>query len=167
MRISDWSSDVCSSDLNYTHVARALVDRGVNCIVQKVAANAEGTQLSLSSNTDLTFDAVDAIVAAGLPRPLLVAEIDPLLPWLGGTAAVPLDFFDIVVAPPAPYPKLFALPRQPVGDAEHAIGLYASALVRDGGTLQVGIGALSDALRSEEHTSELQSLMRISYAALC
>jgi acyl-CoA hydrolase len=59
---------------------------------------------------------------------------------------VPLDFFDIVVAPPAPYPKLFALPRQPVGDADHAIGLYASALVRDGGTLQVGIGALSDAL---------------------
>src|SRR3546814_9092323 len=90
MRISDWMSDVCSSDLNYTHVARALVNRGVNCIVQKVAANAEGTQLSLSSNTDLTFDAVDAIVAAGLPRPLLVAEIDPLLPWLGGTAAVPL-----------------------------------------------------------------------------
>ena len=134
------------ASLNYTHVARALVDRGVNCIVQKVAANAEGTQLSLSSNTDLTFDAVDALVAAGLPRPLLVAEIDPLLPWLGGTAAVPLDFFDIVVAPPAPYPKLFALPRQPVGDAEHAIGLYASALVRDGGTLQVGIGALSDAL---------------------
>src|SRR3546814_108852 len=107
-------------------------------------ANPGGTQLSLSSNTDLTFDAVDAIVAACLPRPLLVAEIDPLLPWLGGTAAVPLDFFDIVVAPPAPYPKLFALPRQPVGDAEHAIGLYASALVRDGGTLQVGIG------RSEE-----------------
>src|SRR3546814_18006837 len=93
MRISDWSSDVCSSDLNYTHVARALVDHGVNCIVQKVAANAEGTQLSLSSNPDLPFDAVDAIVAAGLPRPLLVAEIDPLLPWLGGTAAVPLDFF--------------------------------------------------------------------------
>lgn len=134
------------ASLNYTHVARALVDRGVNCIVQKVAANAEGTQLSLSSNTDLTFDAIDALVAAGLPRPLLVAEIDPLLPWLGGTAAVPLDFFDLVVAPPAPYPKLFALPRQPVGDAEHAIGLYASALVRDGGTLQVGIGALSDAL---------------------
>src|SRR3546814_13905433 len=47
-----------------------------------------------------------------------------------------------------PYTTVFrsALPGQPVGDAEHAIGLYASALVRDGGTLQVGIGALSDAL---------------------
>ena len=134
------------ASLNYTHVARALSDRGVNCIVQKVAANADGSRLSLSSNTDLTFDAVDAIVASGQPRPLLVAEIDPRLPWLDGTAAVPSDWFDLVVAPPGPHPKLFALPRQPVGDAEHAIGLYASTLVRDGGMLQIGIGALSDAL---------------------
>jgi len=134
------------ASLNYTHVARALADRGVNCIVQKVAANADGSRLSLSSNTDLTFDAVDAIVAAGLPRPLLVAEVDPRLPWLDGVAAVPADWFDLVVAPPGPHPKLFALPRQPVGDSEHAIGLYASTLVRDGGTLQIGIGALADAL---------------------
>ena len=134
------------ASLNYTHVARALADRGVQCIVQKVAANADGTRLSLSSNTDLTFDVIDAIVDAGHPRPLLVAEIDPQLPWMGGAAAVDADWFDLVVAPPAPWPKLFALPREPVGDAEHAIGLYASALVRDGGTLQIGIGALSDAL---------------------
>ena len=136
----------CYASLNYTHVARALADRGVNCIVQKVAASADGSRLSLSSNTDLTFDAVDAIVARGLPRPLLVAEIDPQLPWLDGVAAVDADWFDIVVAPPAPYPPLFALPREPVGDVEYAIGLHASTLVRDGGTLQIGIGALSDAL---------------------
>ena len=134
------------ASLNYTHVARTLADRGVNCIVQKVAVDPGGTRLSLSSNTDLTFDAIDAIVATGRPRPLLVAEVDPELPWLGGTAEVDAGFFDMVVAPPAPYPKLFALPRQAVGDADHAIGLYASALVRDGGTLQLGIGALADAI---------------------
>lgn len=139
------------ASLNYTHVARALADLGMNVLVQKVAANDDGTRLeslrlSLSSNTDLTFDAVDAVTAAGLPRPLLVAEIDPRLPWLDGVAAVDAEYFDIVVAPPGPYPQLFALPRQPVGDADYAIGLYASALVRDGGTLQIGIGALADAL---------------------
>ena len=134
------------ASLNYTHVAAALADRGMNALVQKVAANADASRLSLSSNTDLTFDAIDAIVARGLPRPLLVAEIDPRLPWLGGSAAVEAGFFDIVVSPPAPHPLLFALPRQPVGDVDYAIGLYASALVRDGGTLQIGIGALSDAL---------------------
>ena len=134
------------ASLNYTHVARAIAQRGVNCLVQKVAANADGSRLSLSSNTDLTFDAIDAIVARGLPRPLMVAEIDPELPWIENGAAVDAAFFDIVVAPPGPYPKLFALPRQPVADAEFAIGFYASALVRDGGTLQIGIGALADAL---------------------
>ncbi|WP_149196267.1 acetyl-CoA hydrolase/transferase C-terminal domain-containing protein [Luteimonas suaedae] len=134
------------ASLNYTHVARALAERGLNCIVQKVAANDDGTRLSLSSNTDLTFDAVDAVMARGLPRPLLVAEIDPRLPWLDGTAAVDASYFDAVIAPPPPYPQLFGLPRQPVGDAEYAIGFYASALVRDGGTLQIGIGALADAL---------------------
>jgi acyl-CoA hydrolase len=134
------------TSLNYTHVAAALADRGMNALVQKVAANADGSRLSLSSNTDLTADAIDAIVARGLPRPLLVAEIDPRLPWIDGNAAVDASFFDLVVSPPAPHPQLFALPRQPVGDVDHAIGLYASALVRDGGTLQIGIGALSDAL---------------------
>ena len=134
------------ASLNYTHVARALADRGVNLVLQKVAANADGTRLSLSSNTDLTFDTLDAIAARGLPRPLLVAEVDPRLPWLDGQAVVDADWFDLVVRPPAPHPPLFALPREPVGDVEHAIGLYASALVRDGGTLQIGIGALADAL---------------------
>lgn len=134
------------ASLNYTHVARIVAERGVNCIVQKVAASADGRRLSLSSNTDLTFDLVDAAAARGAPRPLLVAEIDPQLPWLDGGAAVSAEWFDIVVQPPPPYPPLFALPREPVGDAEHAIGLYASTLVRDGGTLQIGIGALSDAL---------------------
>ncbi|RDZ26973.1 acetyl-CoA hydrolase/transferase C-terminal domain-containing protein [Lysobacter silvisoli] len=134
------------ASLNYTHVARALADRGVNAIVQKVARREGDARLSLSCNTDLTQDAVDAIVARGLPRPLLIAEVDPQLPWLGGSATVAEDYFDAVVAPPGPHPQLFGLPRQPVTDADYAIGFYASTLVRDGGTLQIGIGALADAL---------------------
>ncbi|HEY1142357.1 MAG TPA: acetyl-CoA hydrolase/transferase C-terminal domain-containing protein [Lysobacter sp.] len=134
------------ASLNYTHVARALADRGLNMIVQKVARSADGARLSLSCNTDLTFDAIDAITARGLPRPLLVAEVDRELPWLDGSASVPIGFFDVVVTPPGPYPKLFGLPRQPVNDTDYAIGFHASTLVVDGGTLQIGIGALADAL---------------------
>ncbi|NUO75597.1 MAG: acetyl-CoA hydrolase [Lysobacter sp.] len=134
------------ASLNYTHVARALADRGVNAIVQKVARREGDARLSLSCNTDLTQDAVDAIVARGPPRPLLIAEVDPELPWLGGSATVAEDYFDAVVTPPGPHPKLFGLPRQPVTDADYAIGFYASTLVPDGGTLQIGIGALADAL---------------------
>ena len=134
------------TSLNYTMAADAVATRRPNLLLQKVAREPGGTRLSLSCNNDLTCDLLDALDRRGLPRPLMVAEIDPLLPWMGGDAAVEASFFDLVVSPPPPYPPLFALPRQPVGDADHAIGLYASTLVRDGGTLQVGIGALADAL---------------------
>lgn len=139
------------TSLNYTQAAAGVAQRGTNAILQKVAREPDPLQgkaprLSLSCNTDTTQDTLDAIHALGLPRPLLVAEVDPQLPWIDGTAAMEESFFDIVVTPPGPHPKLFALPRQPVNDADYAIGLYASTLVRDGGTLQIGIGALADAL---------------------
>ena len=134
------------TSLNYTAAAAGVAQRGANAILQKVASEPGGSRLSLSCNNDTTHDTLDAIKALGLPRPLMVAEIDPELPWIGGTAAVDESFFDIVITPPGPHPKLFALPRQPVSDTDYAIGLYASTLVRDGGTLQIGIGALADAL---------------------
>jgi acyl-CoA hydrolase len=134
------------SSLNYTHVARAVAARGINVLVQKVAREPGGSRLSLSCNPDLSFDLLDEIARQGQARPMVVAEVDPELPWIGGSACVPADFFDLVLDLPGPAPKLFALPRQPVSDGEFAIGLYASTLVRDGGTLQIGIGSLSDAL---------------------
>jgi acyl-CoA hydrolase len=93
--------------------------------------------------------------------------VDPHLPWMGGSCAVPAEFFDLVLDLPGPAPELFALPREPVSDADYAIGLYASTLVKDGGTLQIGIGSLSDALchalvlrhtRNDEYLEALETL---------
>lgn len=134
------------TSLNYTHAAAAVAQRAPNLIVQKVAREPGGTRLSLSCNNDITQDTLDAVQALGLPRPMLVAEVDTQLPWIGGTAAVEEAFFDLVIDLPGPSPRLFGLPRQPVTSVDYAIGLYASALVRDGGTLQIGIGTLADAL---------------------
>ncbi|WP_353086978.1 acetyl-CoA hydrolase/transferase C-terminal domain-containing protein [Stenotrophomonas sp.] len=134
------------TSLNYTHAADAVAQRAPHAIVQKVAMRANDRRLSLSCNNDITQDTLDAMVARGLPRPLMIAEIDPQLPYLDGSATVDVSFFDLVITPPGPYPELFGLPRQPVSDADYAIGLYASTLVRDGGTLQIGIGTLADAL---------------------
>lgn len=134
------------NSLNYTHVARAVAASGLGVLVQKVAREPGGTRLSLSCNPDLTFDLLTEVETLGRPRPLLVAEVDPLLPYIGGSAAVDADFFDRVIDLPGKASKLFALPRERVTDSDFAIGLYSSTLVKDGGTLQIGIGSLSDAL---------------------
>ena len=60
--------------------------------------------------------------------------------------AVADNLFDIVVKDPIANKTLMSTPNMPVGVTEHFIGLHASALVKDGGTLQIGIGALGDAL---------------------
>ena len=133
------------SSLNYTHVARAVAARRPNLLVQKVARDDAG-RISLSCNPDLTFDLIDEVALRGFPRPLLVAEVDPHLPFIGGTAVAPEGYFGRGLDLPRPAAPLVALPRHPVSDAEYAIGLRASTLVRDGGTLQIGIGSLSDAL---------------------
>ena len=136
------------ASLNYTHVARDLAGIGINVIVQLIATRGQGAQrrYSLACNPDVTADLLERMAAIGAARPLIVGVIHPDLPFVGNEAEIDAAFFDIVLDTPESAHTLFALPRSPVDTSEYALGLHASTLVRDGGTLQIGIGVLSDAL---------------------
>jgi len=135
---------------NYTHVAREVVARGVNVIAHLVAQRTRDGQLelSLSSNPDVTLDLLPLLAPARRAGRdiVMIGETHAQLPFMGGHARVEAAQFDYLLDSPRYDYDLYAPPNPPLGDAEHAIGLYASALVRDGGTLQVGIGELGDAL---------------------
>src|SRR3546814_1920061 len=129
MRISDWISDVCSSDLFACWDGQ---DRG-----------------------PLQADNLDQIVSEG--RNDLQPPAITLLPEIGDVLAV-LDGLDGV-----------RLARM------SGSGATCFALLKDDAALAYAAAALVDlrphwwvmTSRSEEHTSELQSLMRISYAVFC
>jgi Acetyl-CoA hydrolase/transferase C-terminal domain len=53
---------------------------------------------------------------------------------------------DFLVDDPRYDYDLFSPPNPPLATVDHAIGVYASALVRDAGTLQIGIGELGDSV---------------------
>src|SRR3546814_1359177 len=67
-----------------------------------------------------------------------------------------------------PYTTLFRSPRNPFRPVrfEGIPDKLATAILEDFDIL-VGEPLIGRTLRSEEHTSELQSLMRISYAVFC
>ena len=136
------------ASMNYTHVARDLVDRRINVVLQLIAAREEAGQIrySLACNPDVTADLLDRMNDAGVERPFVVGVVHPDLPFVGNEAEVDANFFDALLFDQVCRHRLFALPREPVDAVEYAIGLHASTLVQDGGTLQIGIGALSDAL---------------------
>src|SRR3546814_9496282 len=116
MRISDWSSDVCSSDLRPLHRPGA----------------------------------VDALPRAGARRP-----------GAGGRRAAGGSGGDELAH------------RQPAPDDGQLLPAHARAAGDPDGGRRVPVRPLCARIagafprRSEEHTSELQSLMRISYAVFC
>src|SRR3546814_979601 len=119
MRISDWSADVCSSDL-------------INKI-DKPGANPDRVKQELLQHELITED-------------------------LGG------DIMAIEVS---------ALQKTNLDKLEEAILLQAEVLEFTANPHRMAEGVVIEARlergrgRSEEHTSELQSLMRISYAVFC
>src|SRR3546814_1739847 len=127
MRISDWSSDVCSSDLP--------VSLGKSC----AAAGAPGS----SSATESATAAKGRVRAF---RPTLLPEVD--LGRLVGVGAGRLVRGHRLRA-------MDDLGADDVGEGadRRVIILHRGVIVAD--------------RRTEEHTSELQSLMRISYAVFC
>src|SRR3546814_5051694 len=127
MRISDWSSDVCSSDLWATppwSVARATSR-------PRSRANRPRCAAASCSTSEKTVPTGRSCPSSGKP------------------------------------------PRQQENDNEalvfpHGHHPVVCRAVRTGGDGGERIGRVQrSVLRSEEHTSELQSLMRISYAVFC
>jgi acyl-CoA hydrolase len=139
---------ICS---NYTHVARDMMDAGVNVLLQMVSEGTfEGRECySLSSNPDLTLDLIRLMQQRysdnGTPF-AFAAQVNQNLPFMFGDALVARDTFDFVLANPDLEYKIFGPPKMAVTDRDFLIGLYISTLIRDGGELQVGIGAIGDAL---------------------
>jgi hypothetical protein len=132
---------------NYTHAASYVLDRGLNVITQLVAkrvVNGE-TRYSLSCNTDTTLDLLRER-AAGRASFKLVGQVNSQLPFMPGAGDLPASEFSAILDSTDTDFPLFAPPSEPVSDAKYAIGLHAAGLIKDGGTLQIGIGQVGDAL---------------------
>jgi Acetyl-CoA hydrolase/transferase C-terminal domain len=132
---------------NYTHAASYLLAAGLNVVTQLVAKRVVGgkTRYSLSCNTDTTLDLLRAR-QEGRASFKLVGQVNSELPFMPGEGDLPGHAFTAVLDSPETDFPLFAPPAEPITDSKYAIGLHAAGLVRDGGTLQIGIGQIGDAL---------------------
>lgn len=171
LRNAQAQQDYISS--NYTHVARDMLSRGVNLVVQMASPGVEekSNRLSLSCNPDVSLELAPKMRAqskqGGLPV-MIVAETNQALPYMYGDADVEKTFFDAIYTPPEKSYPLFSMPKSSINATDYAIGLHASALIKDCGTLQIGIGSLGDAvayslgLRQEHNTVYNKLLQEIS-----
>jgi 4-hydroxybutyrate CoA-transferase len=96
---------------------------------------------------------VDATKAAVETAELVIAQINPNMPRTHGDAFVHCDDIDLCVEVDDPIHET-SLPT--LGETELAIGRHIANIVDDGATLQMGIGAIPDAvLASLTHHKDL------------
>src|ERR1700759_4167855 len=151
---------------NYTHATSYLLARGLNVVTQLVARRVvDGVaRYSLSCNTDTTLDVLRAR-AEGRASFRLIGQVNSELPFMPGAGDLPGDEFSAVLESPETEFPLFAPPAEPISDAKYAIGLHAASWVRDGGTLQIGIGQVGAALPQRlvvrhRHNAQFTDIMR-------
>ncbi len=74
---------------------------------------------------------------------LVIAQVNKYMPRTLGDCFIHISDIDIIVEKDEPIPEL-APPK--IGDVEKAIGEFCASLINDGDTLQLGIGAIPDAV---------------------
>jgi acyl-CoA hydrolase len=89
---------------------------------------------------------VDVAHAAVETARIVIGQINPNMPRVLGDGFVPMDALDHVIEVDDPLPEV---PPRDLTDVERAIGRNVAGLVEDGATLQMGIGAVPDAVLAE------------------
>src|SRR3546814_3624474 len=139
MRISDWSSDVCSSDLVYSYIKD-----GVRHYTSKRPKGVEGA----TALRTIRYSFLETCFAC---------------------ASSPGVNFNTLRLNTSAYSDEISKAARQYGVEEAVVRavIHAESAFNPNALSRVGAQGLMPLMRSEEHTSELQSLMHISYAVFC
>ncbi|NQV87544.1 MAG: acetyl-CoA hydrolase [Woeseiaceae bacterium] len=122
---------------------------GVNVVAQLVVPSDEvPNKFSLSSNPEITLDLLPKLEAKQRlgPAVAMVGQVNNHLPYMFGDSELNADRFDFILdSSDCQFPP-FGLLNRRVTRADYATGMHVASLIPDGGTLQLGIGSLSDAV---------------------
>lgn len=74
---------------------------------------------------------------------VVIAEVNDKMPYVGGDNFIHMDKIDYIIPTSN---DLYEIPLPKIGEVERAIGKHCASLIEDGSTLQLGIGAIPDAV---------------------
>jgi len=146
--LNDTASQMNHVASNYTHAVRDGVDNGANVWGQLLSSY--GDKYSMGCNTDLGCEAIPAYSQRRKngEKVVTIGEVNTCLPFMYGDALVDKSEYDFILQGEQFNIPLFGAPKDAIALSDHMIGINVSTLLKDGGTIQVGIGALGDAIVS-------------------
>src|SRR3546814_5499187 len=192
MRISDWSSDVCSSDLAGKTLADAVAEvREAVDFLRYYAAHARADfphpitlPVPTGERNELILEGKGLFVCISpwnFPLAIFLGQVSAALAAGNAVLAKPAEqtpliahaAVQVLLEAGVPGDVLALLPGrgETVGAAltghDDIIGVAFTGSTEVARAINRGLAGRDGPIRSEEHTSELQSLIRISYAGFC
>lgn len=126
----------------FFHEIPQMMRRGifkVDVLMVMVSPPDENGYCSLGVASDYTMQAVESANT-------IIAQVNDHVPYVYGETLIHVDKMDAIVE--ASHPLAESAPAK-IGEAEKAIGKYCASLIEDGSTLQLGIGAIPDAVLAQ------------------
>lgn len=156
---------------HYTHVVRDAIALGANVFGELISYREIDGKIkySMACNPDICLETIRLFneKKAKGEKVLVIGEANKKLPFMYGDAVVEAENYDMILKGPQFDYELFCPPKDSVSLSDHMIGINVSPLIKDGGTIQVGIGALGDAIVSglimrNEHNALYQEILEKS-----
>lgn len=123
----------------FLHETQRLIREGflkVNVAMIQVSVPDKFGYVSLGTSVDATLAAVEN-------ADTVIAIVNPNVPRAFGDAMFHMSDIDLFVEDDSP---LFSIEPGPISDTDRKIGRFVAELVEDGATLQMGIGAIPNAV---------------------
>lgn len=134
---------------NFTHWLRDMVEQGCNVFSQMTCKREIDGKLCYSMSGDAyaldILPRLQSLREQG-KKVAVIGQLNEELPFMYNDAIVPPETYDFILENPAYNHTLLGPPSPPVDTTDYMIGLNATSLLPNGGTLQIGIGALGDAI---------------------
>lgn len=152
---------------NFTHWLRDMVEQGCNVFSQMTCKRVIDGQLCYSMSGDAyALDILHRLqeLRDQGKKVAVVGQVNEELPFMYNDAIIPPETYDLILDDPKYNHTLLGPPSPPVDTTDYMIGLNAASLLPDGGTLQIGIGALGDAITygcilRQEHNRRFKDVM--------
>jgi acyl-CoA hydrolase len=134
---------------NFTHWLRDMVEQGCNVFSQMTCKRMIDDKLAFSMSGDAyaldILPRLQALRDSG-KKVAVIGQVNQDLPFMYNDAIVPPETYDLILDDPKYNHTLLGPPSPAVDTTDYMIGLNAASLLPDGGTLQIGIGSLGDAI---------------------
>ena len=136
-RQAHWEGRADFVPMHFSQMERVFTSWKPNILFTQVTPpNAEG-YVSMGVSCDFTRAMVDVC-------PIVLAQVNPNMPWTNGETVIPVEKITGFIEETTEIPEIPEVTLDKVSEVDRKIAMNIAGLIRDGDTLQTGVGTIPD-----------------------